>query len=364
MSQTQTIDLGSIEIFRISGSLWGGEAALKPEDLDPSVRAALPPKELASLGRKAIYPKESLKSLRSVRYRAYMGLRRLGVSIFGGDAYALDPAKAGEAVAMLTQVKSDFDEVKRDFLDGFQIRFDDWIAGVDPKWQPVVRAALPSVDEVERRVSFGWQQFRLAAPSAAPAPGDTLQEEVAGLGNAAFEQIADLARIAWNKQNGGWKNAEGWRAVPDALRMLIEKARNCSLFDPRLGSLATALETAAAPACKKNPDAVDLCILKGLMLAIQDPKQIKSMCEQSNIYAEACSIGAAAGFMPEPAPAQPVSAPEPAPAPVPGELAALVEEADAIAQSVSAPAPSPAPAPAEQEQDVDPELAAMLGLLN
>ena len=152
MSQTQTIDLGAIEIFRISGSLWGGEAALKPEDLDPSVRAALPPKELASLGRKAIYPKESLKSLRSVRYRAYMGLRRLGVSIFGGDAFALDPAKSAEAVAMLSQVKSDFEEVKADFLGGFQIRFDDWIAGVDPKWQGVIRSALPSVDEVARKV--------------------------------------------------------------------------------------------------------------------------------------------------------------------------------------------------------------------
>lgn len=351
----QTINLDAIEIFRISGSLWGGEAALKPEDLDPAVRAALPPKQLASLGRKSIYPKESLKTLRSVRYRAYMGLRRLGVSIFGGDAYALDPAKSAEAVAMLTQVKADFDAVKADFLGGFQIRFDDWIAGVDPRWQPMVRAALPSVDEVARKVSFGWQQFRLASPSAPAAPGDTLQEEVNSLGNSAFEQIADLARIAWNKQNGGWKNAEGWRAVPDALKMLVEKARNCSLFDPRLGSLATALETAAAPACKPKPDAVDLCILKGLMLAIQDPKQVKELCEQPNIFAEACSIGAAAGFMPEPAPAQASPA---APAAMPEELAALVEEAEEVVQSV----PAPAPAPAEQE--VDPELAAMLGLLN
>ena len=349
MSNIQTIDLGSIEIFRISGSLWGGEAALKPEDLDPAVRAALPPKQLASLGRKSIYPKESLKTLRSVRYRAYMGLRRLGVSIFGGDAYALDPAKAGEAVAMLSAVKADFDAVKADFLGGFQIRFDDWIAGVDPRWQPMVRAALPSVDEVARKVSFGWQQFRLASPSAAPAPGDTLQEEVRNLGSSAFEQIADLAKIAWHKQNGGWKNAGGWRAVPDALKMLIEKARNCSLFDPRLGSLATALETAAAPACQPKPDAVDLCILKGLLIAIQDPKQIKELCEQPNIYTEACAIGAAAGFMPEPEPAQ--------------ELAALVEQAETVVQSVPEPEPAPAPAPQEEEAPVDPELAAMLGLL-
>ena len=98
---------------------------------------------------------------------------------------------------------------------------------------------------------------------------------------------------------------------------------------------------------------MDLCILKGLLIAIQDPKQVKELCEQPNIYTEACAIGAAAGFMPEPAPAHA--------APVPEELAALVEQAEEVVQSV--PAPEPAPAPQEEEAPVDPELAAMLGLL-
>ena len=65
MSNVTTIPLGSIEIFRLSGSLWGGETALKAADLDPSVRQALPPKELASLGRKRVYPAGPLENLRA-----------------------------------------------------------------------------------------------------------------------------------------------------------------------------------------------------------------------------------------------------------------------------------------------------------
>ena len=82
MSNITTIPLSSIEIFRLSGSLWGGETALKAADLDPQVRAALPPKELASLGRKRVYPAGPLENLRAIRYRAYMALRRFGCSVF------------------------------------------------------------------------------------------------------------------------------------------------------------------------------------------------------------------------------------------------------------------------------------------
>jgi hypothetical protein len=354
-----TLPLSSIEIFRLSGSLWGGEAALKADDLDPSVRQALPPKELASLGRKRVYPKGPLENLRSVRYRAYMALRRLGVSIFDGAAYALDPALSGRAVDMLAKVKADFESVKSNFIDGYQIRFDDWIMGVDPKWQPAIRAALPPVQEVERRIRFGWQQFRLSEPLAAPAPGDTLQEEVSHLGDAVFEQLADSARIAWNKQNGGWKDASGWRSVPDAIKLLVDKARNCSLFDPRLASLAAALDAAAKAACRKSPGAADMCILKGMLLAVQDPERIKEMCEAPNMFTEAAAFGAASGFMPEPEPA-PVPVPE---AEVPEALLAEAEEAaELAAPAVQAPAPAPEPEPEPAQEEIDPELAALLGL--
>ena len=347
-----TLSLSSIDIFRLDGSLWTGEAALKPEDLDASVRAALPPKELASLGRKRVYPKGPIEALRAVRYRAYMGLRRLGVSIFDGAAYAVDPAVSPRAVDMLTQVKADFEKEKAGFMSGYAVRFDDWIAGVDPKWRPAIRAALPPVQDMERRVRFGWQQFKLAEPSSPAAPGDTLQEELASLGDSVFDQIADAAKIAWHRQNNGLKEAKAWkRGVPDAVAALVDKARNCALFDVRLSVLADSLEAAAKAACVAAPDATDLCIFKGLLIAVQDPAQVKELCAAPNMFVEACGIGAAAGFLPDPLPA---SAPEPAPEPAP-ELAVLLSEADAAIAAQE-------PEPAVPAREIDPELAAMLGL--
>ena len=124
MSNITTIPLSSIEIFRLSGSLWGGETALKADDLDPQVRQALPPKELASLGRKRVYPAGPLENLRAIRYRAYMALRRFGCSVFGGDAYAVDPALSAKVVDTLTKIKDAFEDAKLRFLIDYEQMFE------------------------------------------------------------------------------------------------------------------------------------------------------------------------------------------------------------------------------------------------
>lgn len=304
MSNITTIPLSAIEIFRLSGSLWGGETALKADDLDPQVRQALPPKELASLGRKRVYPAGPLENLRAIRYRAYMALRRFGCSVFGGDAYAVDPALSAKVVDTLIKIKDAFEESKRDFLLNYESRFEDWVRGIDPRWEPVIRAALPSVPEVERRVSFGWQQFRLAEPASAPAQGDTLAEEIAGLGGSVFQQLADMVSIQWNRQKNSLKDASGWkRGVPDSVQAVIEKARNCAMFDPALAVLADTLEMRAKEACVKNPEPGHLCAFKGLLLAMQDPENVRQLCTSSTDLSEAAfHAGFDAGFLPDAGP--------------------------------------------------------------
>ena len=300
MSNITTIPLSSIEIFRLSGSLWGGETALKADDLDPQVRQALPPKELASLGRKRVYPAGPLENLRAIRYRAYMALRRFGCSVFGGDAYAVDPALSAKVVDTLTKIKDAFEASKRDFLLSYESRFEDWVRGIDPRWEPVIRAALPSVPEVEKRVSFGWQQFRLAEPASAPAQGDTLAEEIAGLGGSVFQQLADMVSIQWNRQKNSLKDASGWkRGVPDSVQAVIEKARNCAMFDPALAVLADTLEMRAKAACVKNPEPGHLCAFKGLLLAMQDPENVRQLCTtEAELSNAAFDAGVDAGFLP------------------------------------------------------------------
>lgn len=331
-----TIPLSSIEIFRLSGSLWGGETALKAADLDPSVRQALPPKELASLGRKRVYPAGPLENLRAIRYRAYMALRRFGCSVFGGDAYAVDPALSPKVVDTLTKIKEAFEEAKLRFLVDYEARFEAWVPSIDPKWEQIIRAALPAKEEVAKRVSFGWQQFRLAEPASAPAQGDTLQEEIAGLGGSVFSQLADMVSIQWNRQKNSLKDASGWkRGIPDSVKAVIEKARNCALFDPALAVLADTLEMRAKEACVKSPEPGHLCSFKGLLLALQNPENVRALCTtEAELSNAAFDAGVDAGFLPltgaEPvqpeAPAMPdCSEPLPAPAPSEADLQAAEE---------------------------------------
>lgn len=349
MSNITTIPLSAIEIFRLSGSLWGGETALKADDLDPQVRAALPPKELASLGRKRVYPAGPLENLRTIRYRAYMALRRFGCSVFGGDAYAVDPALSTKVVDTLTQIKDAFDKSKHDFLMNYEKRFEAWVQGIDPRWEPVIRAALPSVPEVERRVSFGWQQFRLAEPASAPAQGDTLAEEIAGLGGSVFSQLADMVSIQWNRQKNSLREASSWkRGVPDSVKAVVEKARNCAMFDPALAILADTLEARAKAACVKNPEPGHLCSFKGLLLAMQDPDNVRQLCtSQTELDVAAFDAGMAAGLLPGGAVIpDPASEPEPEPDPLPP---AAPSEADIQAAEEVIAEAAPAPAPSDDE---------------
>ena len=343
-----TIPLSSIEIFRLSGSLWGGETALKAADLDPAVRQALPPKELASLGRKRVYPAGPLENLRAIRYRAYMALRRFGCSVFGGDAYAVDPALSAKVVDALTKIKADFEDAKLRFLIDYEARFEAWVPTIDPQWEQIIRAALPAKEEVAKRVSFGWQQFRLAEPASAPAQGDTLAEEISGLGGSVFSQLADMVSIQWNRQKNSLKDASGWkRGVPDSVKAVIEKARNCAMFDPALSILADTLETRAKAACVKNPEPGHLCSFKGLLLAMQDPENVRQLCTtEAELSNAAFDAGVDAGFLPltgaSPVPPEPVAAPdcsEPLPPAAPSEADIQAAE-EVIAEAAPAPAPS------------------------
>ena len=342
-----TIPLSSIEIFRLSGSLWGGETALKANDLDPQVRQALPPKELASLGRKRVYPAGPLENLRAIRYRAYMALRRFGCSIFSGDAYAVDPSVSPKVVDTLRQIKTDFEAARYDFLMNYEDRFNEWVRGIDPRWEPVIRAALPSVPEVEKRVSFGWQQFRLAEPSQPVSSGDTLAEEISGLGGSVFSQLADMVSIQWNRQKNSLKDASSWkRGVPDSVKAVIEKARNCALFDPALAVLADTLETRAKAACVKNPEPGHLCSFKGLLLALQNPENVRQLCTtEAELSNAAFDAGMDAGFFPitdaEPLPPESPSMPdcsEPLPAPAPTE--ADIQAAEEVIAEAAPAAPT------------------------
>ncbi|MBQ4125994.1 MAG: hypothetical protein II595_08575 [Desulfovibrio sp.] len=372
---TNLSSVQAIDLVRIDSNIWGGETSLNPKLLSPEVRAALPPKGLLKPGRIRIYPKGVLENLKAAYYRSYERARRMGVSIFDGNAFAVDPVLTPKLVSYMQADQQDFLAKKSQFLTDFQPVFDEWLAREWPaEWHAVVRGLLPPADFVERRLAFGWQIFSFA-PSVQNDglnSGGGFAESMEGLAGSAFEQLASQVATLWNKQRGGLADVKGWTKTPDYVQAIIDKAASTALFAPEIRVLADALKQAASLACRKGAKPEDTAMLKGLLIAAKDADSCRILCQSGDAALASAAQSAAAPWLPQPEP-EPVvqsvpdcSVPLAPAAPTPAELA----EAEAVCASLaSAPEPEPEPEPVPQGQAmpdlsvVNPELAAMLGLL-
>ncbi|MBQ2476008.1 MAG: hypothetical protein II515_01895, partial [Desulfovibrio sp.] len=160
-------------------------------------------------------------------------------------------------------------------------------------------------------------------------------------------QLADMVSIQWHRQKNSLKDASGWkRGIPDSVMAVIEKARNCAMFDPALAVLADTLEARAKAACVKNPEPGHLCSFKGLLLAMQDPDNVRQLCTSSTDLSEAAfHAGFDAGFLPDagagPVPPESPAMPdcsEPLPTPAPSD--ADIQAAEEVIAEAAPAAPS------------------------
>lgn len=376
---SQSTDLSSvqaIDLVRIDSNIWGGETSLNPKLLSPEVRSALPPKGLLKPGRIRIYPKGVLENLKAAYYRSYERARRMGVSIFDGNAFAVDPVLTPRLVSYMQADQQDFLAKKAQFIADFQPVFDEWLAREWPaEWHAVVRGLLPPADFVERRLAFGWQIFSFAPSLSNDGlnSGGGFADSMAELAGSAFDQLASQVATLWNKQRGGLADVKGWTRVPDYVQAIIDKAESTALFAPEIRVLADALKQAASSACRKGAKPEDTALLKGLLIAAKDADSCRILCQSGDAALASAAQSAAAPWLPQPEPEPAVqsvpdcSMPLAPAAPTPAELA----EAEAVCASLSsASAPEPEPEPAPQGQAmpdlsvVNPELAAMLGLLS
>lgn len=369
----------SVDLLRINSRIWCGEASIKRADFAPEVQASLPPSTISKLGRWNIFPRTLIKALKAHYYEGYERARRNAVSIFGGKAYAVDPAVTPKLVLQLQECKDKFDAAKSALLADYDRLFSEWLAAsVPPEWQAAVAGKLPGRADVESRIHFGWEVFSISASpnDGSSSGGGTFAGAVAAMAGGAFEQMAAQVATLWNKQTGGLASVKGWTRIPDYLQALIDKAESTALFAPEIRVLADALKQAASAACRKGASPQDTALLKGVLIAAKDADTCRILCQSGDAALAAAAQQSAAPWLPQPEPEPAVqsvpdcSVPLAPAAPSPAELA----EAEAVCaafQPGPVPVPEPEPEPVQQEQAasapdlsvVNPELAAMLGLL-
>lgn len=169
----------------LSVNIWSGRKKLRAEDL--KLGTETPPEELVSLGSKRICDPDSLKGFNRIKQAAERACLRVGTRFLGG--YAIPNAHADAVAKQLLQLKQEFDQETGRFLAGYDQALYAWISSL-PAWEEPIRRAIEPSQVVAGRLRFGYQ---LVAITPAAQPG-TLAEEVRGLGDGVFAEVAQMAR--------------------------------------------------------------------------------------------------------------------------------------------------------------------------
>ena len=265
-------DLGVVNnlyAFILQVKIWPGRTKLTKEDFPDE--ANLPPDEIASLGSKKLCDPEKLRPFGKLKARAEELLDNRGVRFLKG--WAIPESIAEDTADQLEAIMEEFDVEKEIFLTNYNAIIRDWI-NQHPSWSGVIANSSVSESHVRARLGFKWQAFEVSLPKA--DNGDPsllnkgLQEEVTGLGNTLYAEIAKAADEAWKRCYQG-KTKVGHKAL-SPLRTIHNKLVTLSFVEPHVAPVADLIRTAMENAPKRGwITGAPLITLQGMVSMLRDP---------------------------------------------------------------------------------------------
>lgn len=259
--------LDNLLALNLNVSLWSARRKMSQEDLGG---AELPPEDLASLGSKRIADPENLKVFGTLKARAFNYLDRHGVRFMSG--WAIPEEKAGEIVQELCNIRNDFQKEKEAFLAGYDQNVQGWIEK-HHQWGEIIRNSIVGPDYVRARMDFRWQLYKVSPleqhsdNTAVLEAG--LAEEVQGLGDTLFGEVAKSAEDIWRRVYHG--KTEVTHKALSPLRTLHAKLTGLSFVEPHVAPVADIVQAALLRMPKKgNIIGTDLLLLQGLVCLLRD----------------------------------------------------------------------------------------------
>jgi hypothetical protein len=243
--------------------IWSGRKKLTAEDL--SLGADVPPEDLVSLGSKRVCDPESIKVFHRLKKQAERVCLTGGMRFLGG--YAVPEDRAESVAAELDALGETFAKERATFVAGYGQAIEDWIA-LHPQWEAAIRKAVDPASVVASRLGFGYQLYRIAPAENA----GNLAEQVAGLGDNLFGEVARIARELDKSFVG--KDALSQRALC-TFRRVAEKLGCLAFVDYRVQPVLDSLSDWLARVPTKGP--VTGALFNegfGLMLLVSDPQRM------------------------------------------------------------------------------------------
>ena len=216
-----TYDFSQTVIVNVDISMWSGRARLGREDLDANVVDQLPPQALASLGSKKLIDPDCLKPLVAIKSKMFKYMNNRGQRFLSG--WLIHESTLQTVTDNLQAMAQEFEAARAVFVSDYNANTAAWIQSY-PEWVDLLRNALPTAAEIERRFSFTFQCFRLS-PEDTGCKNDDLDTRIAGVGDTVIADIA--SQIA--------------AARRDIFKDKREKfsQRSCNVFTEMMGKLTS-----------------------------------------------------------------------------------------------------------------------------
>jgi hypothetical protein len=235
----------------------------------------LPPEELASLGNKKICDPESLRIFATLKARAVSHISKTGVRFLGG--WAIPDDQTDFIHDRLDEVRNEFLNAKETFLANYDLEIKNWV-DKHPGWERLIAGSAVSVDQVRRRLGFGWQFYKVVPPEK-PLAANDLNMEVAGLGQTLFGEIAKDAQSVWSKVYAG-KTEVSHKAL-SPLKAMRHKLMNLSFVEPLATPIVALIDGAISNVPKRGLiRGQHLLMLQGLVSVLRDPESLREHGEK------------------------------------------------------------------------------------
>jgi hypothetical protein len=263
--KTETDVLKKIFAVNLNVNIWSAKTKLKPEDFS---HGTLPPGDLASLGTKRICDPSALKIFGTLKSRAITLLDKSGIRFLGG--WAIPESKAQEINAELEHISKEFLQAKLDFLKGYDIAVNNWIAQ-NSAWKDLIANSTVSSEYVADRIGFHWQVFQVLCPAGKRRERlcDGLTSEVEHLSHNLFDDVSKTAKDSWNKSFLG-KN-EVTRKALAPLKGMQQKLSDLSFIEPKVMPVVNLIQDALDRIPKRGVISdMTLLMIKRLISLLQD----------------------------------------------------------------------------------------------
>ncbi|BCU08331.1 DUF3150 domain-containing protein [Allochromatium tepidum] len=228
--------LRKLNVVSIDISSWSGGANLKKEDIGVDI-----PDRAFSLGRKYLIAPERISPFSTIRRRARERCLKVGTRFVGGFAIPAEPEVMEALTSDLEEMRLEFESRKAQLLREFFHAVDEWVEEPEvAPYEELIRASLPSLRSIERRIQFRYSIFQIGAAESAPV--EPLEAEVSALRTNLFTEVAEdagqlyksfvernlregLEKLDWNF---------GSRKTLHALTNLRNKLKGLEFLDPRI----------------------------------------------------------------------------------------------------------------------------------